>query len=136
MDGVFEDRGFFFENGRGFFENSNFYMKPRFFTFENLSFTPILVWCQNWCQKMYSKTFHIRLTGPENLREARSTILDNMKDVIYKRLDQDWLVSKVDFLDGILKFDRYMTLVEVKRLLRNMGVHPGLNVDISILDGK
>ena len=111
-------------------------MKSRFFTFENLSFTPILVWCQNWCQKMYSKTFHIRLTGPENLREARSTILDNMKDVIYKRLDQDWLVSKVHFLDGILKFDRYMTLVEVKRLLRNMGVHPGLNVDISILNGK
>ena len=73
----------FFENGRGFFENSNFYKKSRFFTFENLSFTPILVWCQNWCQKMYSKTFHIRLTGPENMREARSAMLDNMKDVIY-----------------------------------------------------
>ena len=126
----------FFENGRGFFENSNFYKKSRFFTFENLSFTPILVWCQNWCQKMYSTTFHIRLTGPENMREARSAMLDNMKDVIYKRLDQDWLGSKVSFLDGILKFDRYMTLVEVKRLLRNMGVHPGLNVVISILDGK
>ena len=85
---------------------------------------------------MYSTTFHIRLTGPENMREARSAMLDNMKDVIYKRLDQDWLGSKTHFLDGILKFDRYMTLVEVKRLLRNMGVHPGLNVDISILDGN
>ena len=85
---------------------------------------------------MYSTTFHIRLTGPENMRETRSVMLDNMKDVIYMRLDQDWLGSKVHFLDGILKFDRYMTLVEVKRLLRNMGVDPDLNVDISILDGK
>ena len=82
--------------------------------------------------KMYSTTFHIRLTGPENMREAGSVMLDNMKDVTYKRLDQDWLGSKVLFLDGVLKFGRYMTTVEVKRLLRNMSVHPDINVDISI----
>ena len=81
---------------------------------------------------MYSNTFHIRLTGPENTRETRSAILDNMKDVTYKRLDQDWLGSKVHFLDGILKFDKYMTLGKVKRLLKNMGVDPDLSADIDI----
>ena len=85
---------------------------------------------------MYSTTFHIRLTGPESMREARSAMLDNMNDVTYKRLDQDWLASKTHFLDGILEFNRYMTLMEVKSLLRKMGVHPGLNVDISISDDK
>ena len=84
---------------------------------------------------LYSKTFHIRLTGPENIREARSTMLSSMKDVLYKRLDQDWLASKVDFLDGILKFDEYIMLAEVKALLRNLGMHPGVDVDISMLDG-
>ena len=84
---------------------------------------------------MYSKTFHIRLTGPENIREARSTMLSSMKDVIYKRLDQDWLASKVNFLDGILKFDEYVFLAEVKALLRNLGMHPDVDVDISMLDG-
>ena len=58
-----------------------------------------------------------------------------MKDVLYKRLDQDWLASKVDFLDGILKFDEYVFLAEVKALLRNLGMHPGVDVDISMLDG-
>ena len=81
---------------------------------------------------MYSKTFHIRLTGPENIREARSTMLNSVKDVLYIRFDQDWLVSKVDFLDGILKFDKYVMLAEVKALLRNMGMHPGVDVDISM----
>ena len=85
---------------------------------------------------MYSKTFHIRLTGPENIREARSTMLSSVKDVLYKRLDQDCLVSKVNFLDGILKFDKYVMLAEVKALLRNMGMHPGVDVDISMLDGR
>ena len=85
---------------------------------------------------MYSNTFHIRLTGPENIREARSTMLSSVKDVLYKRLDQDWLVSKVNFLDGILKFDKYVMLAEVKALLRNMGMHPGVDVDISMLDGR
>ena len=43
MDGVFEDRGFF-EN-EWIFENSNFYKKAEVFTFENLSFAPMLAWC-------------------------------------------------------------------------------------------
>ena len=58
-----------------------------------------------------------------------------MKDVLYKRLDQDWLASKVNFLDGILKFDEYVFLAEVKALLRNLGMHPDVDVDISMLDG-
>ena len=84
---------------------------------------------------MYSKTFHIRLTGPENIREARSRMLSSVKDVLYKRLDQDWLASKVNFLDGILKFDKYVMVAEVKALLRNLGMHPDVDVDISMLDG-
>ena len=80
----------------------------------------------------YTITSHIRLTGPENIREARSTMLNSVKDVLYIRFDQDWLVSKVDFLDGILKFDKYVMLAEVKALLRNMGMHPGVDVDISV----
>ena len=62
-------------------------------------------------------------------------MLNSVKDVLYKRFDQDWLVSKVDFLDGILKFAKYVMLAEVKTLLRNMGMHPDVDVDISMLDG-
>ena len=80
----------------------------------------------------YTITSHIRLTGPENIREAGSTMLNSVKDVLYIRFDQDWLVSKVDFLDGILKFDKYVMLAEVKALLRNMGMHPAVDVDISV----
>ena len=81
---------------------------------------------------MFSKTFHVRLTGPENIREDRSIMLNCVKDVIYIRFEQDDLVSKVDFLDGLLKFDKCVMLDEVKTLLRNMGMRPGVDVDITI----
>ena len=55
-----------------------------------------------------------------------------MKEALYIRFEQDDLVSKVDFLDGLLKFDKYVMLDEVKTLLRNMGMRPGVDVDITI----
>ena len=81
---------------------------------------------------MFSNTFHVRLTGPESIREDRSIMLNCVKEVLYLRFEQDDLVSKVDFLDGLLKFDTYVTLDEVKTLLRNMGMRPGVDVDITI----
>ena len=59
-------------------------------------------------------------------------MLNCVKDVIYIRFEQDDLVSKVDFLDGLLKFDKCVMLDEVKTLLRNMGMRPGVDVDITI----
>ena len=70
--------------------------------------------------------------GPENIREDRSIMLNCMKEALYIRFEQDDFVSKVDFLDGLLKFDKYVMLDEVKTLLRNMGMHSGVDVDITI----
>ena len=70
--------------------------------------------------------------GPENIREDRSIMLNCMKEALYIRFEQDDLVSKVDFLDGLLKFDKYVMIDEVKTLLRNMGMRPGVDVDITI----